>query len=96
MPGSGGHYRRSPHSTAMKVCLASALRPVLSSMPTEQVRTRLGDAASGTLRRDLGDIKSCRPERIARLGFERLLFMCSAFQVDPYAALAAAPAGTVH
>ncbi len=80
----------------MRVRLAQGLRPVVGRLTTEEVRDQLGDTNSGSLRRDLGDIKSGQRARMARLGFERLLFMYDRFGLDPYAALSAPPAVRVH
>lgn len=90
------HKRRSTHSTAMRVRLAQGLRSVVGRRETVEVRAKLGDGNGGALRRDLGDIKSGQPARMARLGFERLLFMYDRLGLDPYAALSAPPATRVR
>lgn len=73
------------------------LQPLISKLTTEQVRIKLGDGeGSGALRRDLGHIKSGKAERIAAIGFERLLYMCHRFSVDPVEALTGVAGPRVH
>ena len=90
------HKRRSTHSFEMRVCLAQGLRSVVGRLTTEEVRTKLGDGNGGSLRRDLGDIKSGQPSRMGRLGFDRLLYIYECFGLDPYAVLSGASVGRVH
>lgn len=83
--------RRSPSSLAARIALANTLAPVVSRMSTEQVRSTVGDSAGGAgqLRRDLADIKSRCPERLKRLGFERLFWLCDCLGLDPIRAMQA-------
>ncbi|WP_375462978.1 hypothetical protein [uncultured Methylobacterium sp.] len=74
--------------------MANALAPLVSRMTTEQVRHALGDSLGnlGQLCRDLSDIKSRCPDRLKRIGFERLFWMCDCLSVNPIQAMSASTA----
>ncbi|MEE8626813.1 MULTISPECIES: hypothetical protein [Methylobacterium] len=81
--------RRSPSSLLARSAMVNAIAPVVSRMTTEQVRQALGDSQGnvGQLRRDLSDIKSRCPDRLRRLGFERLFWMCDRLGLNPILAM---------
>lgn len=79
------HKRRAPESTTLRVRLCNALAPVMSRMSTEAVRIALGDTDAGHTRREIGWVKA---RNVAKLGWERLIWMCSRLNVDVASALA--------
>lgn len=76
---------------------AAHLRAAVCRLTTEEIRLALGDNPknAGQLRRDIGDIRSGRPERAERIGEKRYYAFCAGLGVDPWAALSGAPAPTL-
>ncbi|SFU94295.1 MULTISPECIES: hypothetical protein [unclassified Methylobacterium] len=87
------HKRRSAHSLPIKVSLAAHIQAAVQGMPTGKI-ARLVDGPDDdgkNVRREIGVIRSGRPERIAGIGFERYLVFCESLKVDPALAMTGAP-----
>lgn len=67
------HKRRSVHSLPLKVRVAAHIQAAIFGVATAEIARRVdGPEDDGkNVRREVGIIRSGRPERIAGIGFER-------------------------
>jgi len=77
----------------IKVRLASHIQAAVQGMSTGEI-ARLVDGPDDdgkNVRREIGVIRSGRPERIAGIGFERYLVFFESLKFDPSLAMSGAP-----
>lgn len=88
-----GHKRVSAFTLEMRRRLALHLREHVSRLDNEtvQLRCRIPDDDAGTMRRDLGHIRSGKPERWVFIGEKRYLQFYEGLGIDPWSVLGGAP-----